>query len=699
MTPSPAGRRGPGGAQRAGRAPHETDSDFARAVARLPEADLPELFRFWGGSRAPSVPDDRDALRAQVLEWAADPDVVAARVETLGKRLSAIFDAHLFAPRHERAVADLIDDRQLAYLSSYDVEAALATLVRRALLVPVDSKIANRYGVRAHLVPRELAEAVLRHRRRRRRGVFDALTLKGHLERLGQSNGRPPARVREMYKMYRKEAAAVARVDRLPEGLRALVEKTILQFGGLLPRSLFERMETELPHWNGRRWAKLLEESLVGTVERLDLLRFGLNHNDETLIVFNEVALAWLKRVAVPGDPDQPHHEASLGVDLVSNISRFLGFLLDHNVRFTVKGEIFKSTEKRIAEELIPNPGRELDRLEVLKFIFRFARHAHLIDSTGERTFTVTSRGKEWEPQSLEEKLRALLDYTIEERGLGGEYYHQARMRRIYLRILKRVEPEVWYDLMYVPFLARNTYLANLNDLAVEDYFTARAAAGDDGTPMEDLQRLAWNLVGWVRKRLFLLGLVDLGYDSAQRPVAMRLTRIGARLIGGVEREEQGHPGVGNLVVTPDFEVVLFPTGDDAVLVHDLDRFCRREKLGHLIHFRISEKGVVRALQEGMSLGGILATLEGNSRTPVPQNVLYSIRSWAAHAGLLWLNGDRVVSGENVEVMRRFVQDPGVRPYISRVLDAHHVQLKRNHTPKRLRSVLRELDYLVEHEP
>ena len=59
---------------------------------------------------------------------------------------------------------------------------------------------------------------------------------------------------------------AVARVERLPEGLRDLVGKTVLEFGGLLPRRFFERMETELPHWNQRRWAKILEESLVGTV-------------------------------------------------------------------------------------------------------------------------------------------------------------------------------------------------------------------------------------------------------------------------------------------------------------------------------------------------------------------------------------------------------------------------------------------------
>ncbi len=253
--------------------------------------------------------------------------------------------------------------------------------------------------------------------------MIDLFSLRGYLDRLYDDPARaartPPSRLRELYKMYVNEAAAVARVERLPAELRALVEKAVMEFGGILPKGLFERMDTA-QEWDGRCWGHVLEESLVGTVERLDLSRYGIQHNDETLLVFNEVALAWLRRVAVPGDPDRPHEEAALGVDLVSNISRFMGFILDHNVRFTVRGDIFKTTEKRLLEELIPNPGRELSRAEVLDFIYAFARHERIIESTGERTFALTAHGRDWESQDLEHKLRSLLDYAIEERPQPG---------------------------------------------------------------------------------------------------------------------------------------------------------------------------------------------------------------------------------------------------------------------------------------
>jgi hypothetical protein len=669
----------------------------ADLVASLPDSDIPELYRFWAGQRGSSEQGNVDAMRSQVIEWMHDGELLAARIAGMGRRLLMIFDVLLRSPRFELPMSEFTVHKQLSYLSTYDLQAAVAVLERHALAAPSSSRDVAHYGLSTIAIPPDLAERLQVQRRSEERSVFDIFALRGHLDRLYSNPAMKmkmsTKRQREFYKMYSNESAAVARIERLPDELRALVEKIVLEFGGILSKEMFDRMDHDLPDWNGRSWSKELEESMVGTVERLDLTRYGLVHNEETLIVFNEVALAWLRKVAVPGDPDAPRDEASLGVDLASNISRFIGYILDHQVRFTVRGEIFKSTEKRILQELIPNPGRELAREQVLAFIYGFARHSRLIENTGERTFALTSHGRDWEPRGLEEKLAELLEYAASEQGLGGEYFHQVRLRRIYLRLLKRVDVDVWYDLMYLPFLSRNTYLSNLDDLAVEDYFRAQ---GGHGSSAEDLQRLAWNLVGWVRKRLYLLGIVDLGYDGHGRPVAMRLTRMGAKMFGMAVGQDEEGCGIGNLVVTPDFEVVMFPTGDDSELMHDLDRFSKREKSDELVHFKILEKGVKRALSEGMFLGRILATLEQNSRTPVPQNVIYTIRDWASHAGLLQLDKKLELCGSNVSVMTRFVGDPGIRPYLSKVISDNQVQLKTKFTPKRMQVLLRDLGFLVE---
>jgi len=268
-------------------------------------------------------------------------------------------------------------------------------------------------------------------------------------------------------------------------------------------------------------------------------------------------------------------------------------------------------------------------------------------------------------------------------------------MRQIFLRLLKRVEPGVWYDLMYLPFLARNSYLSKLDDFGVADHFGDHSHGGQY-SGLEDPQRLAWNIVRWVRQRLYLLGFVDLGYDKQRRPVALRLTHSGARLFGLDDENATPEAVIGNLVVTPDFEVVLFPSGDDAELIHDLDRFCLREKDGSVMHFRITEDAVRRALTDGMGLPHILRCLELHSRTPVPQNVHFSIRDWATRAGLMTLHADLRLVCRDADTLRRFQQDPGVRPYLDRAAGEATVQLKGRITPKRMRSLLRELGYLVE---
>ncbi len=660
---------------------------------------IEELARFWGGTRVNGVAATKAEQRAAVSSWMSDPEVVEQRLSALGKRLSRVLNVLLASQGYGRSLEELARNHRLSHLSRFDLEAGVGMLVRHGLLVECKGSGAEQRGDPVVAIPTEIGDGMLRRQRLKRRGVFDVFTLRGYLDRMNEDPARArriaPTRLREMYKMYTNESAAVARIERLPDELRGLVEKTVLEFGGLLPRSLFERLDTEIPSWNGQRWSSILEESLVGMVERLELGRYGIHLSDEVLLIFNEVALAWLKRVAVPGDPDDPHSDASLGVDLVSNISRFVGFILENDVRFTVRGEIFKTTEKRILRELIPNPGRELKREEVLAFIYDFARAARLIESTGERTFAMTPDGRRWEQRPLERKLSTLVDYCIEERKLTGDYYHQVRLRRIFMRMLKRIEPGTWYDLMYLPLLARNTYLASLDQLAVDDYFTARSQAVEY-TPMEDPQQLAWNLARWVRQRLYLIGVVDLGYDKSDRPVALRLSRQGARSLGLDSGPVDQAAFIGSLVVTPDFEVVLFPTGDDAELVHELDRFCVRENAEETLHFRISDRSVLRALSEGMQLSRILDTLRSQSRTPVPQNVIYSVRDWALRAGLMTLGPSHVLHCNDAEALARFLQDAGVKPHVRATLDEGSVQMKARYTPKRLQALLRDLHYLVE---
>jgi hypothetical protein len=173
-------------------------------VASVPEGDLPDLFRFWAGREKVETPADPDELRQAITGWMRTPEVLEARIAEMGRRLQSIFDVHLAARGYECPVSELVTAKQLAYLSSYDLEASLAALVRHGLLVPSKSGAVERFGARAHAVPRELGDQILRQRRARRRGIFDVVTLKGHLDRLYSD----PARTRRAPGASRRRACA-----------------------------------------------------------------------------------------------------------------------------------------------------------------------------------------------------------------------------------------------------------------------------------------------------------------------------------------------------------------------------------------------------------------------------------------------------------------------------------------------------------
>lgn len=664
----------------------------------VPDKALAGLFEFWVGA-APDV-EDATRLRKEILSEMINPARVEERVSALGSRSETLVDELLGSQRFQRSWEDLSNSGPLASLSAFDLEACLQGLMDNCLVIEsADARFEN-YEGRVLAMPYELAEGVVRRRRQRQGGVFGVLTLRGHLDQTyadNKSRRMTPHRLRELYKMYSQESASVARIERLPDGIKKLVEKAILEFGGLLSRKLFDRMESDLEHWNGRRWRKILEESLIGTVRHLDLTPYGIQHSDETLIVFSEVSLGWLRHVAVPSDPDRPYEELSLGTDLASNLARFISYIDDNDVRFTVRGEIFKSTERKIVQHLIPTPGRELTTEEILGFSYRFSKKNGLIDRTGERTIAVTPSGLDWAGKPLRDKQQDLLDFAIADREGFADLFHQGTLREILLRMMKRIEPGVWYDLMYLPFLARNSYLSSLDETGLEERVAERNSRGAAMT-MEDPQRCAWSLVNWCKKRLYLLGLVDLGYDSQGHPVALRLTRTGARLFDLLPAETPDVGSIGSLVVTPDHQVVLFRTGDDDDLIHELDRFCMRESNEEVLQFRLAEESVQRALRQSMSLGRMQETLTTHSRTPVPQNVLISLRDWSERAGRMTLSRELVLHSNNHEQLEQFQADAGARRYIDAILSPNAVKLKSRSTPKRLAALLRDLGYLVELE-
>jgi len=471
--------------------------------------------------------------------------------------------------------------------------------------------------------------------------------------------------VRKMYRMLATDQAIMQRVGSLSPEMQGVVLELASRWGGILPASDFSELETDLKLAD---IASDLENVSLGTVQELNLEASGIRQNGRVITLFHEVVLALLR--ARSGTSDYPPEAtASIGVDFVSNFSRFASFVEGDTVRFTVRGTIYKSTGKRIAEELLPNPGREFRRFEILELEYRFALGCHFIDRTGERSFRLTPSGQEFLSKSLLEKQRLMLDWLIEDRELPGDLAHQLRLRRTTLRYIKRLEPGVWHDAMFLPFVVRNHHLAGI---------TSQGEAGQENSSFPvrssaDIQSLAWNLFVWMRKYLYLLGIIDMAYDSTGRAVAIRLTRVGAELLDMIPGREI--EGSGHVVVNPDFEVVLFPDHRSHELVYLLDRFCDREFTDSLYHYRITPASLHRGLSEGVTLDELVGLLQDRSRTPLPQNVSYSLESWARKDGLIVLDDSNALFCDLKEVLDRISLHPGLRELGLERVDDNNIQL------------------------
>lgn len=535
--------------------------------------------------------------------------------------------------------------------------------------------------------------------------LYGALTLKGFVSQffaerkrlaVAPSPGDQRNRVDETYKLYADERAILARLRRLPAPIDQVVVKAVEEFGGVLPRSTFERLYINNGDWQPSEWRRVLETHFLGTVKELSLAPYGIHASEEALVLFHEVVLAKLKALS-DEHPAQVASEVEMGVDLVSDVTRFFAFLQEEHVRFTVHGELFKTSEKRLTGQFVPGSAtksKEPSSHEVLDFIYRFCTTERLIHKTGERSYTISEKGFLWEKKPLIEKQQDLLRFSIEDRHLAGDLFHQVRLRKYCIRYLKRLEPERWYDAMFLPFIARNAYLAAMDPRTVEQFFTMRNHHGERPSPLEDLQQMGWNLLLWIRRRLALLGIVDLGLDSVGRPVAIRLSRLGARLLG-VLPQRQFKAGDSHLIVNPNFEIVLLPDGDEFELAHTLDRFCVRKKHEVLYHYELTEDSLRRGLRDGLKTHDIHHVLTRHARGSIPQNVIYAIREWAERTGVVWLEGCALRTRQT-ETIDRLFHCPRIASHVADRPSADLLVLRPGTNITEIRAAARELGYSIE---
>jgi hypothetical protein len=648
-----------------------------RLLCERPKADLGEFYSFWDGQGL--APKTTDELVVALVARMTEEDSVRKRLKFLSKKLVDLLKFLLRDRAYTATREQVLSSRLFDYMSQYEVEAALNALLKRGFVFQLGERGPDGAGEIAFAIPHEIGEvlqtflwdeecplrdvfhlgAYLRRMQDVERDAARALLPEDHPARHGDVDALIAALV--------DRAHVASRIAALEPDLAEVVRVLVIEGGGFVAKTHYDRIRGHAVRFDRRRFKKALEGALLGTVRHLALGEYGINHFDDTIVLFDETIEAVRAHVLPPVDADVTEVR-TCGVDLVSDISNFLSFVAHNRIRLTLNGQIYRTVTKKVAEEFILARKSEFAGFDPFQYVYDFCVGQKLVQRREDRSLHITVKGRIWENEPLEKKLRVLLDFAFKDPLKDGESFHAPRLRERLLGLLREARVGELRDVFDLPFQARNAYLATLEEDHVRDAFQNRYQYAPTAV-MRDAAGLAQTLAQWLRERLYLLGLVDLGMRGDQ-VVALRLTPLGARALG-----QKVDPDVNGqvlperpLIINPDFEILLFlDEGDTYDLITRLDRFAERVSSDSVYRYKVTEPSIEKAVAEGVDVAEILRVLSENARGAIPQNVVYSIKEWASKVRFVTARRVMVLRGRNREIMDR----------VLRGLSQHHVVCER----------------------
>jgi len=609
------------------------------------QGELHELYAFWDGdgSRPPAAGEIAAALAARM----SDETLVRRRLRFLSRKLIDLLRFFLGRRQFEADVESVRSARSFGFMSPHEVEAAVRALVKRGFLFPRVTSDAEppRYVVATelgHLLQRELEDLDLE------------LSASFSLARMVAARG--DALDAAGLAKLAAPAEVAQRIAALPEDVRDLLERALAPGGGVLPRALVARGTLDPGAAARRQLKEALEGARLGTVRHLALGEFGINHFDETLIVFEEVLDAELERRAT-AQPAPPARVRSLGVDLLSDLSLLLERLTRDKIRFTQGGQVYRAAAKKIEDELILCAKGEFDAEKLFGWLLELAQQRHLVRRTPERTLQLSAKGKTWPRLSVQFKLKELLSGLLEDLG---RQFHPPRLRKLALDRLRELKPGLWYDFGLFVGAVRQRYLAQLEGGGLREAYQSRFQYSPEAH-LRDLPQLAQVIAQFVGDELHLLGLVDLALDQG-RPVALSVTPLAVKSLGLTEACEA--PQKSRLLVNSDFEILLLSEGDAYELIQRLDRFAERVNPQDAHRFRVTPHSVERAVAGGLSATEILETLSAHSSIDLPQNLVFSIREYADKVRFVHVRPVLLLTARHREVIDQLLKRADVRKLV-----------------------------------
>ncbi len=166
-------------------------------------------------------------------------------------------------------------------------------------------------------------------------------------------------------------------------------------------------------------------------------------------------------------------------------------------------------------------------------------------------------------------------------------------------------------------------------------------------------------LLSEVRTALSILGSLGVMLPREGRFV---MTETGARFFRG-ERLPMDENVSGYFTVQPNFEVLVGPEFDLRVRF-TLELMSQRKGRDVVVTLAVDRDGIARARERGMSTAEVMGFFERHSRTPLTQNVRFSIESWAKAYGSIRFDTVTIMRFRDAAVCDSVTHIPEIAPYI-----------------------------------
>jgi hypothetical protein len=473
-------------------------------------------------------------------------------------------------------------------------------------------------------------------------------------------------------------------IESLPNAvLKVVVREVVERFGGIISRHEFaDVFGPRRIHWRSGRFLREYGRRGLGTVGHIDLRTKGIGVEDDALLFFSEVVerhvAEWRER------PLSHDRVLSAHGDLLSDARTTLGLIKEFPVRVAKEGAVYKAAKARIAERLQFPEQPFLDREEIADRVLSLVRGLELTHADESGQLKLTEKGEEWVLLPLVKKIEDGYGRLLSDRIQTLRSHHMRRMQVILVDLLK--QDDGWWPGQSLAMIARNRYLLEL----------AKDGEPPNRTPLTVLHHALTELGhaahDLVTRDLFSLGLVDLALRG-QEISGVRLSRLGQRLLAGAEAETgDGKP----LVVNPDYELLVLPEGDVDDLLHELDRFAARVRTGEVVHYKLDKGRIERATVDGQTADAIVELLDAHARSPVPQNVAYSIRSWAGDVRSATLMRGVVFTANDSSVVEAVLNHPVLKEWVEQTFEPNTVFFNEKVTERQIVQELRSMGVYVQ---